>query len=845
MTKLNKIIPVIALVIALFSSMNGFAQSKNKKELYAKREAAKRAMHTRDSLLRSFNKSDTSVNSLLQRIEQYTATFNQIRNSLADGLDTVDISEALPPVVKRIEKIGTLTSTHKSSTLRYLFVLRDNLDRTQGKLEGWQTDLQDVATKLVQNETDLVKFSKDTLLKTNPADSTVRKTFFLQRREVGRLWYKIDSVNRRGLLKVNLLQDKIAIAYTQTLDEADQIDSKIKNFALKAFAGEAGYVWAPDPQYNDFEINIKSTVKLDQLLFNYFIKNEPVTHLISLLFFVLIFGWVIYNRTKLLKTSENGEALLTEANYICKRPILSPLLVATAIIPYFYSHPPTVFLELFFLISIILSIVLIKDHIPKAEYQFLIRLFVLAVFYSISNLFIEISNIDRYFILLLSMVAILMAAGFYKKVKKSPDDHLKYTGLALTIFIALQVLSMLLNISGRFSLSKIVGVTAVFNLWQVVIFFLIIKIIIQSLYLQFEAKKDGKSIINWIDYDLVQKKFTQTLILITSILWLVFLLQNLNIDDWTRDYAEDILGQSQAIGSASFTIGGFVIFIFVIWLSSIVSKIISYFYDVSAQRVTDLSMLKKKNRTSVLIIRMTVFSLGFLLAVALSNFPLDKLTIIISAFGVGIGFGLQNIVNNLVSGLILAFEKPINIGDVIQVDGHTGTMKEIGIRSSKIATGDGSEVIIPNGDLISHQVINWTLSNSNRQIVLSIITAYGVGIDKVKDLLKDLLANRDDIMDKPAPSVLISNMSESAIEFQVSFWEADISTTGSLKSKILTEIYDLIGKEGIQLPSTQKDIYVHFPEGVPFANPDKKEPEEKSKKKETKDIKENPAGQDQ
>ena len=167
--------------------------------------------------------------------------------------------------------------------------------------------------------------------------------------------------------------------------------------------------------------------------------------------------------------------------------------------------------------------------------------------------------------------------------------------------------------------------------------------------------------------------------------------------------------------------------------------------------LTDLSVLKKKNRTSALIIRMACFFIGFLLAVAASDFPLEKLTIIISAFGVGIGFGLQNIVNNLVSGLILAFEKPIQIGDIIEVDGASGTMKEIGIRSSKILTGDGSEVIIPNGDLISHQVVNWTLSNSNRQIELMINTAYGADIEKVKDLLKNLLTNRDDIMTNPGP----------------------------------------------------------------------------------------------
>jgi small-conductance mechanosensitive channel len=262
-----------------------------------------------------------------------------------------------------------------------------------------------------------------------------------------------------------------------------------------------------------------------------------------------------------------------------------------------------------------------------------------------------------------------------------------------------------------------------------------------------------------------------------------------------------------------------------------VSRIISYFYDVSGQRVTDLSVLKKKNRTSALIIRIGVFSLGFLLAVAASGFPLDKLTIIISAFGVGIGFGLQNIVNNLVSGLILAFEKPVNIGDVVEVAGHTGTMKEIGIRSSKIIAGDGSEVIIPNGDFISHQVVNWTMSNNSKQVDLRIITAYGVDLNKVKDLLKGMLVNRNDILSAPAPAVFINNVSEIAVEFKVLFWVVDVNSMGELRSKTLTDVYELLAKEGIQLPGTQKNIYVHFPEGVPLADSGP----EKNKKKGDKD----------
>jgi potassium efflux system protein len=564
-----------------------------------------------------------------------------------------------------------------------------------------------------------------------------------------------------------------------------------------------------------------------------------------LVFFFAIFSWIIFNRTKALKDHDDPEKILDEANYITNKPIISSLLVATAIIPYFYDHPPTVFLEVFFLLSIILCFVLIHKTVTKEIYNFLILLFVLAVGYCISNLFIEIANVDRYFIFLLSIGAIIIGFVFYKKIKTKLDEQLLYTGIAFKIFIGLQILSLLLNITGRFSLAKIIGVTAVFNLWMAVILYVVVNIIAQSLYLQFQIKRGPNSLMNWIDYNIVQKKFRNTLLVLASLLWLFFLLQNLNIDDWANDTLQDLLNEQRSIGGAAFTFGGFVIFIFVIWLSSLASKIISYLYDVSAQRVTDLSVAKKKNRTSALIIRMAVFSMGFLLAVAASGFPLDKLTIIISAFGVGIGFGLQNIVNNLVSGLILAFEKPINIGDVIQVDGHMGTMKEIGIRSSRVVTGDGSEVIIPNGDLISHQVVNWTLSNSNRQIELRIITAYGVDINKVKDILKNLLSNREDIMSSPAPAVFLNNVDENAVEFKVLFWETDISTTSSLKSQVLTEIYEAMGKEGIPLPSTQKDIYLHFPEGVPLSAPEEKSNDGKNKKAESNKPKENPSGQAQ
>jgi potassium efflux system protein len=774
------------------------------------RAKQRRAIHTRDSLLRTVSRSDTSINSLLQRIQQYTTTFNQIKNTLGDGLDTAEVGQQLPSVIKRLSKIDSLTNTHKSSTLRYIFVLRDILDKTQEDLLSWQSSLDDINTTLVQNQTDLIKFSKDSLIKGNPNDSLLKGTFFTQRKALYLLWNQTDALNRSDLQKLNFLQDKVSIAYTTVLDESDHIDTKIKSFADKSVKGEFDYIWYRDPQYGSFKSPLNSTIQVNTLLFNYFIRNETLTHMAGLIFFILVCSWIVVNRLKAKRNMELSATLADKVNYAYKKPILSALLVSTAIVPYFYSHPPVVFIEILFLLPMLFVMVFIKDEFPHNKFKFLHQLFWITLVYGISNLFIEISNVDRYIILGLSIISIAVGLPFYKHIKSKPEEYLKYSALVMKIFLGMQLLSLLLNITGRFSLAKIVGVTAVYNLWLLVILYFVIQVIIQALFLQFETKKTGHSILDWLDYAIVAEKLTKLLTFLAAFIWLFFLAQNLNIDDAVRDGLSDLLSQSRTVGSASFTVGGFVIFITVIWLSSVVSKMVSYFYEVSALRVKDMSVYKKKNRTSTLLIRLGVFAVGFLLAVAASGFPLDKITIIISAFGIGIGFGLQNIVNNLVSGLILAFEKPVQIGDIIEVDSRSGTIKEIGIRSSRIATADGAEVIIPNGDLIAHQVINWTLSNNNRRIELIVGVTYGSDIDKVKTVLQDMLCNRDDIMTDPAPSVFLHNLSANSVDFRMFFWAADISTWLELKSRVLNDINKKFMEKGISIPSTTQDINVHI-----------------------------------
>jgi potassium-dependent mechanosensitive channel len=186
---------------------------------------------------------------------------------------------------------------------------------------------------------------------------------------------------------------------------------------------------------------------------------------------------------------------------------------------------------------------------------------------------------------------------------------------------------------------------------------------------------------------------------------------------------------------------------------------------------------------------------------------LGRITIILGALGVGIGFGLQSIVNNLLSGVVLAFERPIEIGDQIEVAGRLGTIKEIGIRSSKLHNFDGSEVIIPNGDLLNQHVVNWTLSNNQRRVELILGVKYGSDLNKIKVLLEGILNDNPRIERYPLSMVLLNDFGDSSITFRLLFW-TDVLIWIQVKSEVILAINECFNQNGIEIPFPQLDVHM-------------------------------------
>ncbi|MCK5826813.1 MAG: mechanosensitive ion channel [Desulfuromusa sp.] len=214
------------------------------------------------------------------------------------------------------------------------------------------------------------------------------------------------------------------------------------------------------------------------------------------------------------------------------------------------------------------------------------------------------------------------------------------------------------------------------------------------------------------------------------------------------------------------------------------------------------------------LIRYTIIFIGLLLAFMALGFDFTKLTIIMGALGVGIGFGLQGIVNNFVSGLILLFERPLREGDTIELGDKTAQIKKIGLRATIVETFDHADVIIPNADLINNQVTNWTLSNRQVRLSVPVGVAYGSNVSQVVEILLVCAKAHQEVEKSPTPHVLFINFGESSLDFELRVWLAEADMRLGVKSDLYHAIEQAFRESNVEIPFPQMDLHLRETEGA-------------------------------
>jgi len=272
--------------------------------------------------------------------------------------------------------------------------------------------------------------------------------------------------------------------------------------------------------------------------------------------------------------------------------------------------------------------------------------------------------------------------------------------------------------------------------------------------------------------------------LIALCIW--FLLERWALREPLWQGATTVLTAPLSLGSLTLTLGHILAFGFTVWAAFLVSRFIRFILEEDVYSHVQLAPGLPYAISSTL--HYAILLSGFLFAINVLGFDMTKFTILVSAFGVGLGFGLQNILNNFVSGIILLFERPIRVGDVIQMDDVTGTIEHIGIRATTLKTTSGSQVILPNGKFISDRVINWTFGNHRRILEIPVSVAPSADPKHVIDVLKQVAAADTRIEKDPPPEAMAVKLNTGSFDFELRVTTTHINELPLIRSDLAMAI---------------------------------------------------------
>ncbi|WP_114751265.1 mechanosensitive ion channel domain-containing protein [Pleomorphovibrio marinus] len=750
-----------------------------------------------------------SLEKNLQNNQQVLLKLQQALLRLQRRPNMAFMEEEVPVISRVLDRIQESFYTHDQVlNFQYLNELDNLVVGYQTRLGRWQSEVQsnlnqylEIAEEIepVLSYSNQIRAFSDSL----NIPSLSKQIEILEERVSA-----VDSLLRIRRLEGVGAQSELTNLIISLNDLKEELRERQVVFRNRLFYRDSPPIWQSQMESftRDFRSIVAESLLLNEVILISYLKKNTLNLFFLVVLILVLYRWYVLLLKKIGREKEFSSIILKRTKYLSFSPFICALLSGATLGPYFFAYPPNTLILIFLLTMAGCTTFLIRHVVTKKAFRVWGFMMLSLLVYGFSNLVTEWAIQEKVYLMMFSLLGVLIGAWTLRLIQKDPETFPMYLSWLVYLFVSLQVLAVFSHAFGRFSLGKLLGVTATLNLMQAISLYVFVLVVMEVVYLFSElSKKSEAAYTSFVDYAVIFNKLKKLLISLAVIMWAYYFTTNLYVDQFLWESFSGFLNQTRTLGNNSFTYGSILIFLVVLWISSLLAKNIAYF--VSVRDAQNVGTRDKKIGSSILLIRLGILSLGFLFAISLSGISLDRLAIVIGALTVGIGFGLQNIVNNLASGIILAFERPVQVGDAIEVGNQLGIVKDIGIRSSTIQAYDGSEVIIPNGDLISNQLVNWTLSNRQRRVEIFVGVAYGSDIVKVQEVLTNLI-NEEQILRHPPPKVLMHNFADSSVEFRLLFWVDNVSVWLDVKHTILHKIYQAFYENGIKIPFPQRDIHL-------------------------------------
>lgn len=808
-----------------------------------------------DSTLFS-NSNAPTTSDYLESLERVFLLVNTVPVTTSSFIHLPEIHEefdeedsALAILKDRI--IATDDRTLNVRNLQMFNTLLDELDKSTDKYARY-LDVYDKKMDNIKEKIEALK--KDTLMLRIFRDTALVASFQPQLQELKGKWRQADSLIKLNAADINDLKARASANAITITDLTYQVDTQLKEVGSKAFGKERRYLWEPRTsgagRRNFSREGFRKSVASEKKLVKYYFANTRSKRLWPLLTGVVFFFWILLNFRTLRRRGRLEAIKGFRFRYVNPRPFYATLVVILSLAPLFDLHAPAIYIETTQLLLMVLLTFLFRKRLPRNLFYgwciFILLFFLLPVTRILglpvsmqrwANLVQDGLSVAFGLVFLFGarLSGLTKLSGFFATgragkaagimmstaVGTGTTDTGKSTGTGMAdikktattpgaatapgqsrmiiysagLYVFFNLLAVCCNLAGRVTLSQIFGATAIYAFAQTVSLAIFSQSVVEAFLLQIQTSRVRKNYPEQFDTASVEKSIRRAVTALSVILWLIVFTTNLNIFDALNYLVTGILTEPRQVGSFSFTLGGIVLFMGIIWIANFLQRYITFFFGDTGD---DAAIDDRGQRSKLLVTRLILLIAGFLLAVAASGLPIDKITVILGALGVGIGLGLQSIVNNFVSGIILIFDRPLRIGDTVEIGDKKGRVKEIGIRSSTLLTDEGAEVIIPNGDVLSHNIVNWTLSNNHVRVSLSFTIGKPARPEDIQaDTIKKIIRSNPNVLERREPEVILNSLSSKSIEIKVFFWSKDFGKTSLTTGDIRTAIYDHLDKQGI------------------------------------------------
>lgn len=764
--------------------------SKIKAELRSKRHLKhKKFIQAADTL---------SKGDYLLSIDRVNDNLIDIRDSAKLGFEIVNIKHQIENISKDFKRIQlNFGGGHSKVNTKNLFLYQEFATNLDEKNDLIINHLQKLYLRVYHAKLRVKTVLKDSVFKVMYADSLLRNAFEYKLIGLEHKWIGTDSITKLNIDSINALK-VIAVDNSINLtDMMSMVNRKLESANQLLINQEFNYLWQPEMNLairkdsgnkNDLGFKNISLFESEQNAISFYISQTEEQRLYVLAFALLLFIWLFMKR-KLLKNIkiQKDKYEFLNLQYLNKLPFLLLLIIVLYLMPFFDAYAPTSYIAIEYFLLLSASVMI---FFKKEEKTLRIDWLILSVLFGIdvlTYLFSEPTFVARLWMITVQVAILVFTYRYYFKINKQ-NPYFRWLKVSAFVAILLSTLAIISNLFGRFTLAGIFGLAGIFAITQAVVLTIFIETIMEMIVLQLIHSRLKKGVDIPFDSSIVIEKIKMPVLIVAVIIWFITLTSSLNVYHTISDNVVDALTVTRTLGSISFKLTSVLMFFVIIWFAHILQRLLSFLFGETGIETEDSTTITKGQHSRLLITRLLVLIGGYLLAIAASGLPIDKLTFLLGALGVGIGMGLQNVVNNFVSGIILIFDGSLQIDDEIEVNGQAGKVKEIGLRACTLSTADGAEVIIPNGIILSQNIINWTFSNDQKRVTIGFsLTGKELDANVINEIINQTIENIPNVVAKRKPVILYNKVTQDGCALTVRFWST-ISKADPVKSDAMLNL---------------------------------------------------------